>query len=622
MALVAWARPARDWPMSTAIAVGLSVAIWPLVYLWASIAGLAFDATGATTMLVLCGVVSVAGFKVRGVPLAGGWHSVALLVIVGAAVGLRLAQAAPLVAPAWVDGLHHTQITLRLMEARGIPETLRPYMPVDRFYYHFGFHALAAAVAGVARIGAPSAVLVTGQMLSGLACLTVYALARAVRVRPDAALAAAAVPATLYFFPMYFLAWSRFTQLAGLVVLPVAWVLVARALARPRVSAVACAAIASAGLVLVHYRVGVFFACGVAVMAVCALFARGRPRAQPTVRTLAVLGSTAGLGLVLAWPWLGRNVTGGVRDLSAAASELAQESTAAPPAGGAAGSLRWYEVRPGALDVPSWLYTERFNSALVVIGALGLVAAAVRRQPAAWWLLATCLVALIMTRPELLGLPPSWLVPGFSAAISLFVPVGIGVALALEGAARLVSSRRYGRPDIARSLRAAIVLVAVGGALELGANGPRPVDVLTADTVIVEAADLVAAEWIRAATPPEARFLVAATHWHLGTFRGVDGGYWLPVTTGRGASMPGGLYSFGDPDDVRRLTDVGERSERGDAMTDAELEQLMTDTGSTYVYVGPAGAETGGKLSARRLASVPFLEEVYSGDGVRVFARR
>ena len=54
-----------------------------------------------------------------------------------------------------------------------------PYLPVTPFYYHFGFHALAAAVAGVAGVDAPAAVLWTGQAINAAAALTVYEIGRA-----------------------------------------------------------------------------------------------------------------------------------------------------------------------------------------------------------------------------------------------------------------------------------------------------------------------------------------------------------------------------------------------------------------------------------------------------------
>jgi acyl carrier protein len=51
-------------------------------------------------------------------------------------------------------------------------------------------------------------------------------------------------------------------------------------------------------------------------------------------------------------------------------------------------------------------------------------------------------------------------------------------------------------------------------------------------------ADLAAADWVRRSTPQGAHFLVGTTDWQLGTYRGIDGGYWLPLLAGRSSSDP------------------------------------------------------------------------------------
>jgi hypothetical protein len=268
------------------------------------------------------------------------------------------------------------------------------------------------------------------------------------------------------------------------------------------------------------------------------------------------------------------------------------------------------------------LFVQRWNAVLLLAAGAGLALAAVRRSAAAWWMIATCLLATLVTSPDLIRLPSSWLVPGFSAAISLWLPAGVGVAMLVDEVARRLARRPYGRRRIGVGLALFAVLWTAVGVVEFAGGRPRVVQVVNASTVIALPDDIEAARWIREHTPASARFLVSSGHWHLGTYRGLDGGYWLPVTAGRGTTMPGGLYSFGDPADVRAITAFAKRMEAGDGLSDDDLAGLMDDSGAEFVYVGPAGAGVAGKLTAARLSKVPFLSEVYASNGVHIFARR
>lgn len=645
LALVCVLRLERDAPIAVAIAIGLSIAVWPLLFLWSSLADAAWS-TGVVWSLLAASAAAALVAVARSIRsigstnprngrtrmFAGGLdgHAATLGLIVAVAVAVRVAQAHGLVVPPWVDGLHHTEITARFLESAGLPSTLRPYLPLDRFYYHFGFHALAAVSAWVGQVTPQLAVLWMGQLLSALACVTVYALARETGVRKDAALLAAAVPATLYWFPMYFLTWSRFTQLCGLVLLPIAWVLFARALQSPGVRAIGVASVAAAGLVLVHYRVAVFFGLGVAVLVAAALLSEGRntqgpSRAASTARwrPVAVALTIAAVAIGLAAPWLIHQLRVGVIDMSAAGREAAA----------AGGPPTWYSAGEDGLEVPPWLFTQRGNTVWLAAALAGFVVGGIRRSAGALCGLGTLVLVALAVRPDVLGLGHNWLLPGFSVAISLFLPAGVGLAyLANEGARTgraLGGSSRF----LKRTLRAtALAATCFGGLATTGSaiGWPptlalawplRAVDVILPATVIARPADVAAAQWIAAHTPSTARFLVSAQWWHLGSYRGIDGGYWLPVLAHRDTTMPGGLYGFAEPDVVRAISSVSERVSRGDALSDEELSALLDETGAEYLYVGPGGAGEVGKLTVEGLNRRPFLHQVYAEDGAVVFKR-
>ena len=729
-----------------ALAVGASVTLWPLVLLWASLAGLAWSATGYRwTMLAIAAVamIQLARGALRSPPTLGRLkpETIALAAVIGLAVGLRILHARTLVAPPWVDGYHHTLIAQLIAEHGAVPSGFRPYLPIDGFYYHFGFHALAAGAAWLAGVEVPIATLWMGQALNAATVLVVYVFARRLLEAQAIAVLAAALPATLYWFPSYFATWGRYTQLAGLVALPVVWILVGDAItARRPVRGQLLSGACAAGLLLVHYRVFAFFLIGMALLAVHAAFTRIEPRGR-----LPRLVATGVAGGVMAAPWLVRNFAGGVVSLAAA-------------------SPTWYvgsaETAEMVRHVPDWLFTQGTNGFWIRLAIAGTVVGLARRNRAAVGLAAWCGLALSAVLPAWLGLPTSWLLPPFALAISAYIPVALGVALLAEAvnaavrdavdggrqrwlfvavaAAALILSgawtarspvdpmagapawvvapwraffgagppapppdrpvvlawlaqwagiggligwhrrmrharrARIGVPAASISTRdepgngapipGAIAETAIdvnfpesaatgpgGGAVRTHASDGRPAgvwpghgsawaaaavvvlslagawrmrSVVNPATVIVEAPDVAAARWVRGHTPPTARFLVSTAHWHLGTYRGLDGGYWLPLTTGRATSMPAALYVYGRPADVAAVTAVAEVAAKGDRLTEAELRRLMDDAGARYVYVGTAAAGQPGKLTAGRLRRQPELVQRFAQGGVYVFERR
>jgi hypothetical protein len=379
--------------------------------------------------------------------------------------------------------------------------------------------------------------------------------------------------------------------LAGLVVLPVAWLLVADAMepgqSRRRI---ALAGVVAAGLLLLHYRVFVFFALGTLVLGAGVALAPDR-RLGRLGRLLAV----AATGGLLVAPWLVGHLAPGAQAL------------------GATGSA-WFGGPAGVGDVPSWLFTTGLSAWCLELAIWGVVVGLARQRRGALGLVSVLALAVATVYPRWLGLPSSWTLPPFALAISAYVPVGLGVAL-LADAAIALCAPRFSADRASRMVAVAAVVAALFGAAQLR-------QVVNPETVIATGADLAAARWIAAETPADARFLVSTAHWHLGTFRGLDGGYWLPVLANRATSMPAALYPYGDPAYVTEVSAVAATAAKGDALSPAELTGLMRRAGTDWVYSGPTAATTAGAFSPERLRRQPDLVEVYGRDGVSVFRRQ
>ncbi len=617
-----------------ALAVGLGIAVVPLALVYTTALGGHWTATGVRTTWALLAVLVLADAirtsrqtawpeppgaddpsAHRDDPTAAGnrnapsrqfppdpW-SVAISALVLLAIGLRIVQAAPLVVPAWVDGYHHSLITALVMAHGSVPPDFSPYVEGVPFYYHVGFHAITAVVAWLARLDAPAAVLAGGQTLSALAALSVAAFTRRTTGSSAAAAVAAAVPVGWHFFPAYYVSWARYTQLCGLVLLPVAWLTLHAAVTettRPLVMRrIALAAISAGGLAIVHYRVLVFFALGAVLLGLDGLRRRKS-------RSLLRLGVVAGCAALLAAPWLLGPFRAGVNNLAASTARVESPTV----------DRSWFTWAGEVDALPRWLFDIAGNEWLLLAAGFGLIVGLMRGRRAADALAAWLLGAVVLVNPAAIGLPSSWLVPRFALAISLWLPVSIAIGLLVDGLAplyRVIVGSRGRAP--AAWLAATLLVATTAGA------GWTQRRIANEETVIATQADGEAMRWVRSETPPDARFLITTGPWHLGTWRGMDGGYWLPLWADRWTSMPLSFYAYGPPEQTAAIHAVAKQAAQGDALSDEELDQLLDTVGADWLYIGPASLDEPEAWTAQRLRRHPGLVERYAQDGVQIFER-
>lgn len=642
--------------------LGASAPTWALVFLWSRVAGVTWG-RGICVLALALGSLFLAWrwfrrqrgpTRRRSLSRRRPLVSVTALFIVLAALTLRLRDARGLAAAPWVDGYHHTVITQLFLEQGGLPHDYRPYVAADRFDYHFGFHALCAAISWTSGLEPRRVVLWTGQLLAALAPLSVLLLARLLGLGAGAALLAAALPAAWLWFPAYYLSWGRYTQLTGLLVLPAAlWSLrlALRAAGgragrwrRPAMAPMGTAALLAAGLLLTHYRVTLLYALA-APLLLPPLSWRGIGKRLTRLAAVGVLALVA----VAPWLWMG---------LGTALSAFVLPANAA-------GAMTGGEVAQAA---PGWILTQHGGGFWLRLALLGLGWAAFVRRRGAWALVAWISFALLLTRPAAWGQSRAWAMPPFALAISLWLAVAIGCGWLAEAIAGLrwraapirvwagallaayAAVAWLGRgaelsdqPEaLAAAIAAALGLTLLDGrarparpwsltreralataALVLTAVGAWSMPgVLNDGTVILRPEELAAAGWIRSHCPRDARFFINQTAWNQGAFRGVDGGYWLPLTAGRSVSLPPAVYALHDAAMVREVQARADRLAGVDRLSDADLWALLEDAAAGWVYLGPgSAAQAQGMLTAERLDRLPGLALRYDRDGVRVYER-
>ncbi|MFO7916965.1 MAG: DUF6541 family protein [Anaerolineae bacterium] len=590
-----------------ALALSLSLVTWPLFLLWQSLFGASVITTRVGMWALLVASLVLVLYRLwgrRGERLlrAGGEEDfplpdLALAFILIITLITRFVQVRELVVPAWVDSFHHSVVTRMISERGVVPSSWVPYMPVERFHYHFGFHANAAVLTWLSDLPPHRAVMLLGQVLNALAVLTIYGLTVEWTGRRWAGVAAAVVVSALAYMPAYYVSWGRYTQLAGLVILPslllaTHWLFADKGGAcGPWVVAIMLAA----GLALTHYRVLVFYVLFWIPYGILWLVRRrGKVRAWRRLgRTLFLLG---GLSLVAISPWLwrfSRHVFPHFQTIYGGWEAADAEYTA----------------------FPSGLLNVGWTRPLLYLAAAGGVWGLVRRRGEIVLLPFWMGLCLLLANLHLLGLPDLWLVHNHSVMISFWVPVGILVGWLVGDLAALFVRRvrcRGGGMALHRMLSwgllAASLTMAVWG-------NWRMVNVLNAATVLATEDDLHAAEWIAAHTPPEARFLVNVRRWQGEVYAGTDGGYWLPLLAGRDTTMPCVFYSQGMPSYREGVNALARAVVDAEEVDDAHLLQKLADAGVTHVYVGAKG----GSLEPHELEPSPHYERIHATGPAHVY---
>ncbi len=638
--LAGW--PSRDPLVRLAVATGAGLSFWPLAFLGSGLLHVRWSAPAARAVVLLAWVaVLVLAFRDRAGARAGGGRRsprslrsprftprfvtlAAFAGIAALAAATRVSHVRELVLPAWVDSVHHSMIVQLLVAAGEVPATWAPILPDVPAVYHWGFHAGAAATAWLAGASTPVAVahvlLVYGQLLNALMALALYAAARVLFASRNAGLFAAAVGMLVSWFPAYYAAWGRYTQLAGLLLLPAVAVAFAALRRSRRRGALVLASFLLAGLVLVHVRVA--FLLGVLLLVAAAVLG-----AREGWKPLGRWAAAGALSLFLVSPWLARAVAS--REVSEALS---------PTRGAAAAAWPAYNA------VPTELLLSPGARELIAVATLGLsglggfagMPAAGRVASALLWISLLvaewkwsrrvgkkrarfpwrgfCVLwfwaagAALLVNLDRFGLPPLRLAPNSVLVISAFLPLSV----ACGGVAAW----------LLRSLRTPRHAVAAGAVFALGLGtwgASNLVDVIPPWTVLATARDARALEWIERNVPQAATFAVRSRPWVAGTFAGVDGGCWIEVLTGRRSILPPALYpSMRDRKRLERLEQLLSSWSAATSLDDPELREALRAAGVTHLFLG----ENDGLIGPAALEGRPWARAIYRDGAVVVYALR
>ena len=608
-ALMVWLWPNRKLSRAEGfgIAIGLSLALYPLLLLWTGLFGLHL---GPLYAWIPAGIGLVAliwhhrawrpekGLSVLGEWLRSEslWPDLALLALFVFILGVRLMVVRTLDAPMWGDSYQHTMITQLLVDNGGLFESWEPYAELQTFTYHFGFHASTAALHWLTGMKTSQAVLWGAQILNAMAVLVLYPLTVRVSGSRWAGVGAVLIAGLLSPMPMYYVNWGRYTQLAGQTILPAAVLITLSARETPRRnwSLIALSWISVGGLALTHYRVLIFYIVFILSWLLIEM------RQATWRRTLARVAS-AGIGSAMLFlPWLAR-ILGGAMALG-----FARRLTTDP------GQLSTFAQQYNAIRDLSFYLAPYLWLALVVAVGVGLWRN--RRGIlliSLWWFL-----LLVATNPSWLHLPGSGIISNHALFMAVYIPAGILLGYLLGQLVDQLGARRW---YSVLSLILVVVIALVG-------TRSRMRDLLVSRHALITRPDIRAIDWIRENTARDSRFWTNSFFaYGGGVIVGSDGGWWLPLLAERANTVPPLSYGTeqGPYPEYREWVNDLTRQLQNQGIDDQGMLALLEERGITHVYIGQQQGRVNYNGSAVLEPEALLLSEhyqlVYHQDRVWVF---
>jgi len=614
-----------------AISLALSMAVIPLLMTWSTFLGIKWSQVSVRTAagLLVLGVLTRWWWKNRRrtlsadqtrlntkseiasrTPLAmtsdlrsrPDWTSLALVGIFLIALAVRLIMVRDLAASPWVDSVHHALITRLILDQGAFPNTYAPYINIETASYHAGFHSVLATFIWISGLDLRTAMLLFGQVLNALSVFAVYAFTTSLVQSRRAGVIAALITAVISPMPAYYTSWGRYTQLAGVLILPGAFLLIKtlldsrfdpeeRASRRTNWLLMFLAGIACGGLFLTHYRVIAFLALLLITYLPFHLASSAHPKAfWKNLRTdSGWLGGVALGAILLALPWWPST-------LSTLFIPKLEE---------------WSVVKSSLFSDFSWGFlTTALGKYAIGFAGLGLVWSILQKRGFSLIMLIWTVLLFILANLAAFNLPGGGFVNNTSVEIILFMPLsalgGYFLSQLLTGWTSFIPHRwlmgYYGALGVLGLVFALI-----------GAQNLLPI--LNPITFLFRQADQPAMTWIEENVPSEQTFLINPFAWGYGLYAGNDGGFWISSLTRHETIPPPVLYGLADnPDHIQHINEIIQKvmdlSQKPD-----ELYAYLESVNIHYIYIGARG----GILSPDVLQNSGLFEVQYQQNGAWVF---
>lgn len=574
--------------------LGLSLAATPLATLLFSSVGVKISAKTLTGTCIVCASIILLGSLRRQLicPInhkttLEHWQAALVpALIFSATLILRFIQIQNLALPLWVDSLHHTLIIQIIQEQGQLPSQIMAYNPIP-FYYHFGFHTLAAVFGKLADLSAPQAILVLGQILNAMVVLSIYHFAIELTQRRYVGYAAAALTGFVSQMPAYYASWGRYTLLTGMTLLPIAMAEAVKIWQSPlQISQGLMLAFLTAGIVLTHYLAAAYhFFFLVAIVLVNVIDKRYSQKGKKIIS----VSTWSSLGLLFITPWI-------VKALPRITSFVHFQTMIPDFYNSGVLIDRLQYLWHLANHTRSWI--------ILVIALPEAIISFTHHTPSR--LLTTWVTILLALSNEIL-----FQIQPFRAdllLICLFLPMNVLASASLSRLRQLI-------PHIINShLVKSIASISILITLSLWGFSDT-LSIINPTTVLADPADVKALNWIDKNVAPNAKFLINAKPWQYNMYRGTDGGWWIPIFSQCKTVLPPGIfYGWGDHQYIQEVKETAERVMEVDGCN-PNFWKVVQDTNITHIYIGSQG----GKLQPIWFDRCPGVRRIYLGRKVHIY---
>jgi len=608
----------RHWAEKTGLSIGVSLAIYPLLLLWTDIFGLHLGSAYAWLPPIIGFFVLIwKNRKTIKDPRNPQIRSpkpldLALFIIIILIIAVRLWVIRNLDAPLWGDSYHHTMISQLIVDNAGLFDLWKPYADLQTFTYHFGFHSLVATFHWITNLNLMQATLWTGQIINGLAVLSLYPLAVRVGKNPWTGVLAVIVAGLITPMPMFFVNWGRYTQLAGLAILPVVSAILWQGYEDNNSSKWRYAVLVwltLGGLALTHYRVLIFAI--IFLLAYFLIYVR-----KNNIKTF--LGKSiifCSGALILFLPWFIHVFSGRILQIlgiqiSTSANQVNISTLQYNSIGNILNylpALLWV-LFPISLGWCLW----RCSKAAAVIGI--------------WWFF-----ILLLANPEFLNLPGTGAINNFMVMISAYLPVCMIIAAAIIWLCHDLNTylreqtNIQGRNILFSKLIPQILIVSLLSITTILGARQRINDVQISKHSLFTRPDLRAVNWIKRNLPDSADILVNSFSAYGGAaVVGSDGGWWLPLLTNHQSTQPPINYTLeqGPYPGYRQWVNALTEEIQSKGITNPDVLSMLEQRNITHVYIGQQQGQIGyggPGLSPEILLASPYFSPIYHQDRVWIF---
>jgi hypothetical protein len=584
------------------LAFALSLALFAVMFLWAT---LLYGRLERSVLIVMYGLLFVGlliwlGRRVY----AGSWKFVfnrpSFEIVLGLIffliiLGLRFVQVRELLVPPGIDAPHHALIAKLVSDSGSVPTTFLPLLPIESARYHFGFHTAVAAMTWLTGNSIEQTMLVLGQIISAVICLGVYFFAIQLTGHRKVALLSLILAGLVSPFPGYYLTWGRYSAILGLLLLVTTLGTTIMFIKRPDYRLLVAGALLWSGLFLTHYNMLTMAVLFLLVYVAYNAWLK-RQTGSPAAPVSWWLAGLVGLSLFLGSPWIYHLIysLGGDRIVMLA-------------------SLPNNEGAPyfGLLAQPSFLW-------VLIPGIIGTFYGLWKQQDWVVLLWLWLLVAGSAANVGVWGVLRIFILNNSAFVLVVFLPIVILASYALLSAYYLLNqlaAAKLQNNQVGVGLQLLLSFVVI---VFLIYSAWRQIPLLDRNEVSVTEEDLEAMKWIKENTADDAVFLTDAWYRPGQMTLGKDAGVWIPMLTGRQATLPPITFGQGSvayKSEVTELVKAVQDAATANSIDDVNIRKTLESRGVTHVYLGARA----GLLEPAMLRRSPYHDLVYSNGPVSIF---